>query len=124
MIEIICPWPDSRLSPNSRAHWAERARASKVYRKMGFYAAKEARAIIDWEGDIHAFITFYPPNHRHRDDDNLIASFKSCRDGIADALGVNDKRFRLHTFVHTEKVKGGKIVVRLTREPDRGEKLD
>jgi hypothetical protein len=38
-------------------------------------------------------LNFYPRDRRKRDDDNLIASFKSGRDGIADALGVDDVNF-------------------------------
>lgn len=115
--EIICPWPNSQLSPNARVHWAQKAKAAKAAKNIGFYAAKEAKAAVDWDGVIHVFITFYPPDRRARDDDNLIASFKNCRDGIAMALGVNDKRFRCHPFVHTETAKGGKVVVRLCKDP-------
>ena len=39
-------------------------------------------------------LTFYPPNKRDRDWDNLLASMKSGLDGLADGLGVNDSLFR------------------------------
>lgn len=117
VIEIICPWPDRRLSPNARVHWSQKSIATRAYRQLGFYATKEARAKVDWDGVVHAFITFYPPDKRQRDDDNLIASFKSCRDGIADALGIDDKRIRIHPFVHTEIRAGGQVVVRLVDGP-------
>lgn len=38
-------------------------------------------------------LVFCPPDLRRRDDDNLVAAFKSGRDGIADALGVDDSQF-------------------------------
>jgi len=46
------------------------------------------------DGRIKMKITFYPPDRKRRDDDNMIASFKAARDGLADALGVDDRRFR------------------------------
>lgn len=118
--EIICPWPNSQLSPNARVHWAQKSKAAKAAKQIGFYATKEAKAAVDWDGVIHAFITFYPPDRRIRDDDNLIASFKNYRDGIALALGVDDNRFRCHGLVHTETSKGGKVVVRLFKDIREG----
>jgi hypothetical protein len=59
-------------------------------------------------------ITFYPPDHRHRDDDNMVGSFKSYRDGIADALGVNDRRFRPR-YVFADPEKPGRVEVSFSR---------
>lgn len=57
-------------------------------------------------------VEFYPPDRRNHDDDGCIGAFKSARDGIADALGVDDKRFRaVYWFMEPEKP--GKIVVRI-----------
>lgn len=58
---------------------------------------------------------FYPPDRRARDDDNMIASFKAGRDGIALALGIDDKRFVTKPFV--QNAIGGYIKVRLTSYP-------
>lgn len=44
----------------------------------------------------------------------MIAAFKPGRDGLADALGVDDSRFRLHIEV-ADRV-GGMVEVRLTKE--------
>ncbi len=44
----------------------------------------------------------------------MIAAFKSGRDGLADALGVDDKLFRMHPEV-SDSV-GGYVEVRLTKE--------
>jgi crossover junction endodeoxyribonuclease RusA len=40
-------------------------------------------------------VVFRPPDRRLRDDDNLVAAFKSGRDGISDALGIDDRKFVL-----------------------------
>lgn len=69
---------------------------------------------VDWPGTIHVWLTFVPPDRRKRDDDNMIAAFKPGRDGMADALGVDDSRFRLHIEV-ADRV-GGMVEVRLTKE--------
>lgn len=58
-------------------------------------------------------VTFIPPDRRHRDDDGMIGSFKHARDGIADALGVNDRRFR-PTYVFAEPEKPGRVEVEVT----------
>lgn len=44
-------------------------------------------------GRVLFMLVFSPPDKRHRDDDNLIAMFKSGRDGIADAIGIDDVHF-------------------------------
>lgn len=116
MTELILPWPPKELSPNARGHWSKRAKAAKSYRKTCWALAKEAGIRVDWEGDVHLWLSFLPPDRRARDDDNLIASFKSGRDGLADALGIDDKRFRSHPFVST--VILGKVLVRLSNGPD------
>jgi crossover junction endodeoxyribonuclease RusA len=53
----------------------------------------------------------YPPDKRRRDWDNIIASLKSGLDGIADALGIDDSRFRLSIEMLPEVMKGGRVDV-------------
>ena len=50
------------------------------------------------------------PDKRHRDADNAISSLKAHFDGIAEALGVNDKRF-LPSFEFCEPEKPGRVEV-------------
>lgn len=107
---ITLPWPDKRLSPNARVHWAVLAGIKKQARADACALATVAiplrvkRAIHDMDGRIPMTIRFYPPDARHRDDDNMVASFKASRDGIADALGVDDRRFRpFYQFMDPDK---------------------
>lgn len=102
---ISLPWPDSRLSPNARLYWAAKVAPKKIAREgaawatkgaEGFHAAKAA--LTASEGHIPLTVRFYPPDRRHRDTDNMVASLKAAIDGIADALEVNDRRFRPHWF--------------------------
>lgn len=111
--EVTLPWPPRELSPNSRTHWARKSVITKSYRDACFILAKEAKLSVDWDGDIHLWIDFYPPDKRHRDDDNLVSSFKAGRDGIAAAIGVNDKRFRTHPWVKSEI--GGMVKIKMTK---------
>src|SRR3546814_16425103 len=55
-------------------------------------------------------ITFCPPDRRHRDDDNMIASFKSGRDGMCEALGINDRLLRPE-YHFSDPIKGGAVIV-------------
>ncbi|KQM58771.1 hypothetical protein ASE65_10430 [Sphingomonas sp. Leaf16] len=57
-------------------------------------------------------IRFVPPDHRRRDDDGMIGAFKHGRDGIADALGVDDHSFR-PTYEFAEPEKPGRVVVEI-----------
>lgn len=116
-MQVTLPWPPSGLSPNARLHWAQKSKIAKAYRTSCFALCIEARLTKPAkEGRLHLWLDFYPPDRRHRDDDNMIAAFKSGRDGIADALGIDDKRFVCHPFVKDEI--GGMVKVRITRGPD------
>ena len=119
----MLPWPDKRLSPNSRVHWADKVRP-KAYARFdakiatiataGFLATKEGFDQSD--GPIPFNVTFYPPDKRHRDDDNMIGSIKAHRDGIADALGVNDRRFKA-SYTVAEPCKPGRVEIELFALP-------
>lgn len=119
-MKIVLPWPDRRLSPNARVHWRVKHAVKAPAREAGKYATyeavaggmREARAAFAGDQPIPVTITFYPPDKRLRDDDNMIGSLKSFRDGIAEALGVNDRRFR-PTYQFAEPQKPGRIEVTL-----------
>lgn len=117
-MKVSLPWPSRALSPNSRCHWSKKAAAAKKARRDAYLITRASGLRIDWEGDIHLWLTFYPPDRRNRDDDNIIAAFKSYRDGIAEALGIDDKRFRLRPWVSDTVVKGGSVTVAFTKGPE------
>ena len=108
MIEL--PWPSPALSPNARGHWSKRAKAAKAYRLECFLIAKAA-GIKAPESKILWTVEFFPPSRRAYDDDNLLARMKSARDGIADALGVDDRRFVTQFSVSETVIKGGLVRV-------------
>ena len=120
-MRIVLPWPDRKLSPNARAHWAVKSAAKKKARRDAAYAtydampagAREVRSHFAGDGPIDFQVTFFPPDARHRDDDNMVGSFKAARDGIADALGVNDRRFAA-SYQFADPCKPGRVEVQLS----------
>jgi len=116
-LTVTLPWPSKDLSPNARVHWTRRSKVAKAYRMACFTLCLEGKLTKPkTAGRLHLWIDFYPPDRRHRDDDNMIAAFKSGRDGIADALGIDDKRFVCHPCVKDQI--GGMVRVRITAEQD------
>lgn len=113
---VVLPWPPKLLSPNARTHWAKKSRAAKAYRAACGTLCRQAGMVAPPSPDrLHLWLDFYPPDRRARDDDNMVASFKAGRDGIADALGIDDKRFICHPSVSDQI--GGMVKVRVTVEP-------
>jgi crossover junction endodeoxyribonuclease RusA len=111
MTIITLPWPDKRLSPNARLHWAQKGKAVRVARDMAKLLAMASGApVLPAEGPIRLLVTFCPPDKRRRDRDNMIAAMKSATDGIADAWRVDDARFE-PTYRVAEPRKGGAVLV-------------
>ena len=115
--QILLPWPSRALSPNARGHWSQKSRAAKAYRMQCFLFAKKA-GLVAPAGRILLQLEFLPPTARRRDDDNLLASFKAGRDGLADALGIDDSLFVSQVQIG-EVHRGG--AVRVTLSPYQAE---
>ena len=110
---VVLPWPPAALSPNARSHWAIRSRAAKSYRLQCFLFARQA-GLEAPEGRILLDLEFIPPTMRRRDDDNLTAAFKAGRDGLADALGIDDSRFVSLVRLRSTPQRGGAVRVTLS----------
>lgn len=97
-LTITLPWPDTSLMPNRKngRHWGSTQAAKVRARQDGFFGAKQAMGInsLNLPDRIPLSIDFIGPDRRARDIDNLLACIKPQIDGIAQALGVDDKRFR------------------------------
>lgn len=120
MKELVLPWPSKELSPNTRNHWAKRSKAAKNARRYAFLLAVShgwRQAQIPNQR-LHLWIDFYPPTKRMPDDDNMLSRCKAYRDGLADALGIDDKRFVSHPWVKEESRKGGEVRIRITWSPN------
>lgn len=124
MIKFQLTWPPRVLSPNARVHWGSRARIAKKYRHDARLVALAALrnhdlAELQEAKVLHLWLEFHPPDRRRRDDDNVFGSFKAGRDGIADALQVDDHLFRMHPVLLREPVKHGRVDVTLTTQERR-----
>lgn len=104
-MRIILPIPHRLLSPNhtpwGRRGLMARAHLTKTHRQKARLTTQDAitthtlhtgEPLPTYTGyTLH----FYHSVRRRRDDDNLSASCKAYRDGIADALGIDDHWLRL-----------------------------
>ena len=116
MNELALPWPPTGLSPNARLHWRKKAPIAKAYKEACWALTKAAGLVLPDTPKLALWLDFVPPDRRARDDDNLVAAFKAGRDGIALALGIDDKRFRCFAYVRDDQI-GGFVRVRITELP-------
>ncbi len=114
MSEVLkLPWPVMpALSPNFRGHWAEKYRAKAQLRESWAWEAKRQGAKRLPVEVLSLHITFVPPDRRHRDLDNLLASIKAGLDGLADVWKVDDSKWSLQITKSGEV--GGWVEVQLT----------
>lgn len=108
------PWPDRRLSPNAREHWSTTARHKRAYRARCRAIGESAGVGVlrGSENAVSVHLTFFPPDRRARDMDNMLAAMKSGLDGLADAMGVDDSKWKLGIEV-SDPVKGGIVLVQV-----------
>lgn len=118
-LELVLPWPSKDLSPNARVHYRVKAAATKAARQLAVVLAIEAGWRDAWlpEGRLHLWIDCYQaPGKKLPDDDNMIGRCKAYRDGLAQVLGIDDKRFKSRPDVKDERRPGGQVVMRITGE--------
>ena len=113
--EVTLGWPPRELSPNAKLHWAVKRRHTQRYREACYWQAlcDGIKPNHHYAPPISIHLRFIPPDGRHRDEDNMIASCKAALDGLADALGVNDREFRLSHSVDRENI-GGMVKATIT----------
>lgn len=110
--EITLPWPDKYLTPHAKGNWQAKARATKDARNMAWAKAMEAPR-IDKMPDATIFVEYWPEAYRG-DVHNMHGRMKAYIDGIADAMGCDDKRFKVDfPSVWAGRSKPGKVVFRI-----------
>lgn len=109
-LSITLPWPNLELMPNRKhgRHWGNTQTAKVSARQMGRISVMSAlgRNTLLVGQFVPIKMTFVAPDNRHRDLDNLLACEKPRLDGIAQALGIDDRRFRpitLDAAIDTKK---------------------
>ena len=93
---VRLPWPHPALAPNRAKgmHWGSLVKLRKQAHDDAYMLTKAQPRRDYGEGNIAVSIVFAMPDKRGRDLDNLLSSCKNALDGVAAALGVDDKRFR------------------------------
>ena len=113
-VEICLPWPPKDCSPNARCHWGKKAKAAATYRRACFYdSLNQNIEAMRGPKTFRMAIQFAPPDKRARDDDNLIAMFKPGRDGLADALSVDDQHIKIGAIDIIKPERPGAVYVTL-----------
>jgi crossover junction endodeoxyribonuclease RusA len=112
---VECPWPPIEASPNWRGHWAPKARAVKKYKNACMWCCKEVGLKKIKAAHAKLVVSFYPPDHRLRDQDNCVASAKNCFDAIAEVIEINDRNFT-YDYVFLNKYPKGLIKVEIFPE--------
>lgn len=111
-MRVALPWPPRALWPNGRAHWATRSRETARHRAWARHAAL-AEVQPPEAARYRLTIEYRPPPRSRPDDDGVVGACKAYRDGLADALGVDDRRFRLAAPVRGGRSAHGEIVMTL-----------
>jgi hypothetical protein len=93
---------------NLREHWRVRAKRVKAERIAAFtYTPAWVRS------QLPVVIRLVRIAPRELDTDNLAASFKGVRDGIADRLGIDDRDDRVHWHYAQQRGKPKEYAVRV-----------
>lgn len=113
MLTVVLPFPPATLSGHAKGHWRAKSGPTARQREWARLATLDAIRTQGRPpfptGDIPLHVTFVPPDRRG-DRWNYPGRLKAAIDGIADALGVNDKRF-MPTIAHGPVEKPGRVVV-------------
>lgn len=96
VLTLSLPIPDARLSPNGRTHFQGKAKLTKKAREHAYLATLTALQGAPPPPVATYALRFYYKIQRRRDDDNAIAITKAYRDGIAQALRIDDAELRIH----------------------------
>lgn len=100
---------DPALSPNARVHWSTLFRAKFEAEQYAVLYTTQAAHGIDTDGVEHA--TYHiergiPKGGRELDADNLTACCKAYLDGVAQALGVDDRHWQIGTVTQVRDPDG------------------
>lgn len=124
---VKLPFPPRELMPNRKngKSWHSSQAAKAAARDGAYYATKQAVGAWKPIGErIPVSIVFVPPDGRRRDLDNLLAAAKAQIDGIALALGVDDRRFAPLLIDQVPAQKPGCMIVAVGVEIRSGVNLE
>ena len=103
---------------NTREHWAVRKRRAAEHRSVAKMALTGPLREEPHPLPLQVTLTRYAP--RPLDGDNLQASLKHVRDGVADALGVDDRTALVEWVYRQQRGAPREYGVAVTIEPAPG----
>lgn len=112
---------ETETESNAKGHWRPKAERAKKQREASFFhthaVAMKLRTRLKSGALERVTVTLTRISPRELDDDNLASAMKHVRDGVADALGVDDRDRRI-TW-RCEQASGGPTTcaVRIDLEP-------
>lgn len=110
---VTLPFPPSDFSGHNNGHWRDLNKMVATYRAEAFHLTRAAQRACHYvppaKGDILIHFLFVAPDNRS-DRTNYAGRLKAQIDGIAEALGVNDKRF-LPSYSFADSAKPGWVEV-------------
>ena len=109
-MKVVYPYPPPVLSPNARAHWSKIASAKKAVRKDAQYLTVVNKVKVDETKPLTLHIVFRPSTAARYDIDNALARCKALIDGIADAINMDDSKFKFQ-IERGDPFKGGAVEV-------------
>jgi crossover junction endodeoxyribonuclease RusA len=111
-MRVDLPYPHKLLWPNgSRGNPRAVAGQNRTHKSWAYYAAKASPAPVVGDGSIPIkLIVHAKPRGPLPDRDNCVAALKTYQDGIAAALGINDKHFAAPT-VEFSPDRSGRFVI-------------
>lgn len=119
-LTICLPMPSRKISPNgqrgqSKSAAIMKSRLVKKHRYHAFLATKSALAAMGCPPAFRGYsLAFFFKTAAYRDDDNADASCKAYRDGMADALGVDDRTLRkCHLSTHAKDAACPRVEITL-----------
>lgn len=115
---IELPYPDMELMPNRKngKHWTSTKDRKKSAINSSFILAKQAASGKKFLPKLISMsVTFIQNDKRHRDLDNLLAAIKPNIDGIALALGIDDKFFEPITIKRGYNKSQSATILELTQ---------
>lgn len=118
MITLTLPWPSSKLSPNnSKTRWHKLAaiQDAKALAWARTRMSEYSNGALQGQR-LHLTVTFFPPNRRHFDLDNLAGRCKAYQDGIFLALGLDDQRIDEARYIRGQICKPDGQVVMVIEE--------
>lgn len=127
MFRVQIDMPDhATLSPNGTAPDWKKPAARRSHKEMARVLTKSELARrykvrtpfeLPPEGVLKLTYTVHRmKGGKQWDDDNLVSAMKWARDGIALALGVNDKRFELQPVVWGDRRRHGCVIVEISHD--------